>query len=63
MEPYELTSEQKARLKSCKDPKELMSMLNEMGIEITDEQLEKATGGREWYECPDFGCWAYSAQN
>ena len=51
MKLTELTEEQKAKLKSCKDSAELQSMLSEMGIELTDEQLEAAAGGQEWYSC------------
>ena len=56
MNPNELTEEQKAKLKSCKDPAELQSMLNDMGVELTDEQLQAAAG------CdPQWGgvCWNY----
>ena len=48
MDPKELTDEQKMKLKSCKDPAELQSMLGTMGIELTDEQLEAAAGGSDW---------------
>ena len=51
MKPYELTDEQKAKLKSCKDSAELQSMLNDMGVELTSEQLEAVAGGQEWYQC------------
>ena len=51
MHPSELTDEQKAKLKSCKDSAELQSMLNTMGIELTDEQLEAAAGGSTWHDC------------
>ena len=54
MKPSELTEEQKAKLKSCKDSAELMSMLNDMGVELTDEQLQAAAGGgpEDWNTCP-----------
>ena len=52
MKPIDLTEDQKAKLKSCKDSAELKSMLNDMGIELTDEQLEEASGGGKWYNCP-----------
>ena len=53
MNPNELTEEQKAKLISCKDPAELQSMLNDMGVEMTDEQLEAAAGGSAvgWEKC------------
>ena len=37
MKLNELTEEQIAKLKSCKDSGELMSELSTMGIELTDE--------------------------
>ena len=54
MKPIDLTEDQKAKLKSCKDSAELKSMLNGMGIELTDEQLEKAAGGQDWNSCGNF---------
>ena len=51
MDPKELTEEQKQKLMSCKDSAELKSMLSEMGVELTDEQLEEAAGGEKWYQC------------
>ena len=54
----ELSDEQKAKLKSCKDSAELKSMLNGMGIELTDDQLETAAGGADgvpaWDKCPAY---------
>ena len=53
MKPEDLTDEHKAKLKSCKDSAELQSMLNGMGVELTDEQLEAAAGGTDWMPpCP-----------
>ena len=52
MKPSDLTEEQKAKLKSCKDSAELKSMLSDMGVELTDEQLEAAAGGNQWIPCP-----------
>ena len=60
MDPIQFTAEQMAKLKSCKDSSEIQSMLNEMGIELTDEQLEAAVGGGVWQEdrCARFvDCW------
>ena len=51
MKPNELTDEQKERLKSCKDSAELMFMLDGMGVELTDEQLDAVAGGRSWKQC------------
>ena len=62
MKPYELTDEQKAKLKSCKDSAELKSMLNELGLELTDEELEAAAGGEDkgWSSCSDHVCTCHS---
>ena len=46
MKPIDLTEDQKAKPKSCKNSAELQAMLNDMGIELTDEQLEAASGGK-----------------
>ena len=51
----ELSDEQQAKLKSCKDSAELKSMLNGMGIELTDEQLEAAAGGEAGGEANGWG--------
>ncbi len=56
MKLNELTEEQIAKLKSCKDSKELMSALGEMGIELTDEQLDAVAGGKEWNNCKSYHC-------
>ncbi len=56
MKPNELTDEQKAKLKSCKDTDELMSALGTMGIELTDEQLDAVAGGAVWETCPKEHC-------
>lgn len=45
MNPYELTDEQKAKPKSCRDFSELKSMQNSLGVELSDEQLEAASDG------------------
>ena len=54
MELNSLTSEQKAKLKSCKDPEELRSMLKSLGIELSDEQLDAVAGGENGDECDQF---------
>ena len=58
MKSNDLTEEQKTKLKSCRDSEELKSMLNDMGVELTDEQLEEAAGGvgslPAWDKCPAY---------
>ena len=56
MKPDELTDEQKARLKSCRDSAELTAMLNSMGADLTDEQLEAVAVGSDcWDKCECHG--------
>ncbi len=40
-----LTEEQIAKVKSCKNHDELLSLAKEEGIELTSEQLEAVNGG------------------
>ena len=40
-----LTEEQIAKLRHCKDQKEMLALAKEEGIELTDEQLEAVSGG------------------
>ena len=58
MKPEDFTAEQKAKLKSCKNMDELMSALGTMGIELSDEQLEAASGGGGvgWQSCETETC-------
>ena len=51
MDPKELIDEQKRMLKDCRDSTELKAMLNGMGIELTDEQLDAVAAGEKWYQC------------
>ena len=58
----ELTEEQKAKVRSCKTPDELLSMAKEEGYELTDDELEAVAGGNwVWdYDCKCVGdCWRY----
>lgn len=41
-----LTEEQKAKVKACTSPEELLAMAQEEGYELTDEQLESISGGK-----------------
>lgn len=40
-----LTEEQKKKVKACKDQKELLRVMSEESIELTDEQMEAISGG------------------
>jgi hypothetical protein len=52
MEFNDLTDEQKAKAKAAKTPEELMALVKEKGIELTDEQLESVSGGWSLTDCP-----------
>lgn len=47
----DLTPEQKEKAKACTNADELIALIQEEGVELTDEQLEKVAGGDfEWEE-------------
>ena len=52
-----LSEEQIAKLKDCKSQEEIFKAAKEEGIELTDEQLEAASGGSacEGVKCPKCG--------
>ena len=49
----DLTEEQKAKARECKTPEELMQLAMEEDLDLTEEQLEKVSGG-SWDECDTF---------
>ena len=51
MEFEDLTEEQKAKARACKNPEELLQLAMEEDLDLTDEQLEKVSGGDDWNEC------------
>ena len=38
------------KLKAAKTADELVALVKEEGVELSDEQLEAMSGGEEWYE-------------
>ena len=42
-----LTDEQKEKVKACRDGKELIALLGEMGVVLPDEALDAVAGGTE----------------
>ena len=56
-----LTEEQIAKVRSCKNPEESISLAKAEGIELTNEQLEAVSGGKHGcistptYPCPRCG--------
>ena len=51
-----LTEEQIAKVKSCKNHEELLTLAKAEGIQLTDEQLETISGGSICVSTPDFTC-------
>ena len=45
MKPENLSPDVQEKLKACKTPEELMELVKEEGIELTDEDLESLSGG------------------
>ena len=50
----DLTEEQKAKARECKTPEELMQLAMDEDLDLTEEQLEKVSGGGNAWE--DFDC-------
>lgn len=57
----DLTEEQIAKAKKCKNGKELLNLAKAEGIELTDEQLAAVSGGGcvSSRKCPDCGSHEY----
>ena len=47
----ELTPEQKEKAKACKTTEELIALARAEGVDLTDEQLERVSGGSWDIEC------------
>ena len=50
-----LTEDQIAKVKACKDNKELYQLAKDEGVELSNEQLEAVSGGI-CTSTPDFSC-------
>ena len=48
MQFNDLTDEQKAKVKSCKNVEELLALAKEEGYELSDSELEGISGGGFW---------------
>ena len=48
-----LSDEQKQLLKNCGSTEELMKLIQEQGIELTDDQLEAISGGEDLWDPVD----------
>ena len=47
-----LSDELKEKARACTSAEELMALVKEEGIELTDEQLESVSGGWSLTDCP-----------
>ncbi|MBQ9007633.1 MAG: hypothetical protein IJ092_14875 [Atopobiaceae bacterium] len=45
-----LTQEQIEKAKACTTAEELLELAKEEGIELSDADLEKVSGGKNWFE-------------
>ncbi len=54
--PENISEEQVKKLKAAKSKEEMLELMQEMGIELTDDQLEGLAGGRyegfDLNDCP-----------
>ena len=48
------------KLKSANTPDELVALAKEEGLELTDDQLEAMSGGKEWYDKGSGWCRTFS---
>ena len=59
MEFKDLTEEQKAEVRACKSPEEILELAKDEGYELSDEELESISGGADWnfdiITCPSCG--------
>ena len=56
MKTTDMTPEQIEKAKTCKSPEEILAMVRDEGIELSDSQLENIAGG-DWrgHQCPKCG--------
>ena len=50
MNVEDLTPEQMEKIRSCKTPEELLAVAEEVGYELSSEELEAVTGGADWWD-------------
>ena len=52
MDLSRFTDEQKAKIKACKTPEELMALADAEDFELSPDELEAVSGGGSWDEDP-----------
>ena len=45
MDREQLTKEQREKLKACQSPEDMLALVNELCIKLTDEELDEISGG------------------
>lgn len=43
-----------AKLKGAGTPEELLALAREEGFELSDEELDAVSGGKDWWKCEDY---------
>ena len=61
----DMTSEQIEKAKECETTEQRLAFIKEIGLELSDEQLDTIAGGAAWSEdyeggCPSCKCVTYS---
>lgn len=61
MDFKDLSPEQREKALACETVDDLVSLAEEEGYPLTDEQIESISGGDDWictdYSCPDDDIW------
>ena len=59
MNPEDLSPELIEKARACKTGKELSALAAEVGVELSDEQLDAVSGGNWATDCPKEDCSDY----
>ena len=59
MDFKDLTPEQQEAAKACKSPEELVALAQNVGVQLTDEQMDAIAGGSWYNPCSDHSCENY----
>ena len=59
MDSQNLTPEQIEKARACKTGEELTALAEEVGVELSDEELDGISGGSWASDCPKEGCSDY----
>ena len=58
LDKFNLTDEQKAKIKNCKTPEEILELAKAEGVELTPDQLDAVSGGAcgSFWDTVNSGC-------